>query len=86
VAELGPAATAGAWVPHDRIDRALAGLDDVGALEAWLASARLGAATGRADQHDAAEERAELQAARSGDWAEMLRGYTAAVIGRFRAG
>jgi hypothetical protein len=85
-AELVAAGTSGASVAHDRIDRALAGLDDVGALEAWLASARLGAATGRADLLDAAEERAELLAARSGDWAEMLRGYTAAVIGRFRAG
>lgn len=81
-AELAAAAMPGASVSHERIDRALAGLDDVAGLEAWRASARLAVATGRADLRQAAEQRAELLAERSGDWAEMVRGYTSAVIAR----
>ncbi|MDQ2648983.1 MAG: hypothetical protein M3Z03_05470, partial [Actinomycetota bacterium] len=70
----------------DRIERALAGLDEVGGLEAWRATARLARATGREELWDAARERCRGLAERSGDWAEMMAAYTAAELDRLRSG
>jgi hypothetical protein len=67
-------------VSAERLDRALAGLDEVAGFEAWRATARLGVATGRPDLLAAARERAVTLASRSGDWAEMVLGYASATL------
>jgi tetratricopeptide (TPR) repeat protein len=70
----------GGPVDSGRVDAALAGLDRTGVLEAWRASAELGAALGREDLRVAAESRAEAVVAGAGKRGAEVRTWLAAQL------
>jgi hypothetical protein len=66
------------------IDATVDALDGLARLEAWRLTARLAAATGRADLWATAERYAELLAAACGSDADRVRGWTKSELARLR--
>jgi hypothetical protein len=82
VVALLAAAAQGRPIDEDRLAAALAGLDEIGVLEAWRASAELGAALGRPALVASAVARAERVAAASGERADEVRAWTSSELAR----
>jgi DNA-binding SARP family transcriptional activator len=82
VVALLASASLGDEVETARVDAALAGLDAIGVLEAWRATAQLAAALERDDLVAAAQARAERIVDLAGDRAEEVRGWIDAELRR----